>query len=107
MAKTPCKENIIAGGKEGRSLGPKPLTRRKRRLPVTIIMIIIVKIMIIIVQIIIIIVKIIIIVIQIVILIIMVLKVIERPKSAPLSSEGGPLGPAAHSSDDCNNYVSS
>jgi len=52
------------GGKEGRSLGPKPLTRRKRRLPV-----------------------------------------IERPKSAPLSTEGGPLGPAAHSSDDCNNYV--
>ena len=100
MAKTPCKENIIAGGKEGRSLGPKPLTRRKRRLPVMIIMIIIVKIIIIIV-------KIIIIIIQIVILIIMVLKVIERPKSAPLSSEGGPLGPAAHSSDDCNNYVSS
>merc|ERR550525_773588 len=52
------------GGKEGKSLGPKPLTRRKRRLPV-----------------------------------------IERPKSAPLSTEGGALGQAALSSDDCNNYV--
>jgi len=52
------------GGKEGRSLGPKPLTRRKRRLPV-----------------------------------------IERPKSAPLSIEGGPLAPATHSSDDCNSFV--
>ena len=32
---------------------------------------------------------------------------IERPKSAPLSIEGGPLAPATHSSDDCNSFVSS
>ena len=39
-------------------------------------------------------------------IIMITIKVIERPKSEPLSMEGGPLGPAAHSSDDCNNYVS-
>ena len=38
-------------------------------------------------------------------IIMIIIKVIERPKSEPLSMEGGPLGPAAHSSDDCNNYV--
>jgi hypothetical protein len=29
-----CIADAVAGGREGRSLGPKPLSRRKRRLPV-------------------------------------------------------------------------